>query len=206
MYLATLLQQVQLVFTPPDTIAKLSDGVMSVWLHADGRLTHARAADTLLPSELLHPLIAAIDSVVRSGGIGPVFPQLRTDSVDLRLIVHYADQRTPLSLPFIRVAFPPVYFEFEVEKPAIAKPGNRGPAYPPLLRENGIDGDVLTQFVVDETGRPEMRTFKILRASHEDFVKAIRDVVPRMRFHPGELAGCPVRQVVQLPFSFRTGW
>lgn len=203
-YLGTLLQEVRLAFTGPDTIAKLSDGVMSVWLHSDGRLTNPRAADTLLPSEIIRTLTVAIDSVSRRGGIGGVFPQLRTDSVELRLIVHYADQRRPFSVPFLRVARPTVYLESQVEKPAVAKPGNPAPKYPFDLRASGISGEVLAQFVIDEAGRAEMRTFKILKASHEDFAKAVRDVLPRMRFFPAEIAGCKVRQIAELPFGFRT--
>lgn len=204
MYLATLLQEVQLVFAAPDTLTKVSDGLMSAWLHADGRLTNPRAVDTLLPPTLARALAAAMDSVSRTGGIGPVFPELRTDSVEVRLIVHYADQRTPLSIPILRVVIPPAYFEFQVEKPALAKPGNPPPRYPAHLRERSVSGEVLAQFVVDTTGRAEMRTFKVLKASHEDFVKAVREAVPRMRFIPAEIAGCRVRQIVQLPFGFWT--
>lgn len=206
MYLATLLQEALLTFAAPDTIPKLSDGVMSVWLHADGRLTNGRAIDTLLPAPLAEALAAAMDSLSRRGGVGPVFPELRGDSVELRLIVHYADQRTPLSIPFLRVSVPPAYFEFQVEKPAMPRPGNPPPVYPPALRENEISGEVLAQFVVDTTGRAEVRTLKILKATHNDFAKAVRDVVPRMRFLPAELGGCKVRQLAQLPFAFRTGW
>jgi TonB family protein len=205
-YLGTLLQEVQLAFTAPDTIVELSDGGMSVWLHGDGRVTNPRAADTLLPSELTRALTAAIDSVSRRGGIGPVFPQLRTDSVELRLIVHYPDQRTPLSVPFLRVALPAAYFEFEVEKPAVAKPGNPAPRYPTPLRENGVSGEVLAQFVVDRDGRAEMRTFRVLKSSHADFTRAVRAVLPQMKFFPAELDGCKVRQIVQLPFAFKLNW
>src|SRR5688572_4463068 len=204
MYLATLLQEVQLAFTPPDTLTKVSDGLMSAWLHADGRLTNPRAADTLLPPALARALAAAMDSVSRTGGVGPVLPEMRTDSVEMRLIVHYADQRTPLSIPILRVVVPPAYFEFQVEKPVLAKPDNPPPRYPAHLRARSVHGEVVAQFVVDTTGRAEMRTFKVLEASHEDFVKAVRDVVPRMRFTPAEIAGCKVRQIVQLPFTFWT--
>ena len=206
MYLATVLQEALLAFMAPDTMPKVSDGVIALWLHADGRLANPHAVDTLLPVPLARALGAALDSVSRRGGIGPVFPELRTDSVELRLIVHYADQRTPLSLPFLRVAAPTVYFEFQVEKPAMARPGNPSPGYPTHLREGGISGDVLAQFVVDENGRAEVRTLKFLRVSHNDFAKAVRDVLPRMSFFPAEIGGCKVRQVVQLPFGFRVGY
>lgn len=206
MYLATLLQEVQFAFAPPDTIATLSDGAMRVWLHADGRLTSPQSADPVLSAELTRALTAAIDSVARSGGIGPVGLQLRSDSVELRLVVHYADRRTPFSVPFLRVTRPAAYFEFQVEKPALPRPRSPAPKYPTSLREQGIEGEVLAQFVVDRTGQADMGTFKILKASHQDFSRAVRDVVPRMRFYPAEIAGCSVRQVVQLPFGFKLNW
>ena len=203
MYLATLLQEVQTALVPPDTVDKLSDGVMSLWLHADGRLTDPRPADTLLPREVGAALTAAIDSVTRRGWLGPVLPPLRTDSVALLLMVHYPDQRTPLSVPLFRVTSPPAYFEFQVEKPALSQSGNPGPTYPESLRKLSLDGEVLAQFVVSQTGRAEMRTFRVLKATHAEFATSVRAVLPRMRFHPAELNGCPVRQIVQLPFAFK---
>lgn len=202
-YLATLLQQVRYAFTPPDTIATLSDGALRVWLHADGRLTSPRSADPPLSVELTRALTAAIDSVTSSGGIGPVGLQLRTDSIELRLVFHYADRRTPLSVPFFRVGHPPAYFEFQVDKPALQKPGSSAPTYPRHLRESDVRGEVLMQFVVDQDGQADMRTLRVLKSSHPDFTHAVRAFLPQMRFVPAELNGCKVRQIAQLPFAFK---
>jgi len=135
-----------------------------------------------------------------------VIPPLRSDSIELRLRVHYADERGPLSLPLMRVALPPAYFEFQVDKPALQKRGGPAPRYPRDLRESGVEGEVLVQFVVDQTGRAEMRTFKVLKSSHDEFTRAARAVLPLMSFSPAELDGCKVRQLVQLPFAFKLGW
>lgn len=206
MYLATLLQEIQLLLTAPDTIAELSGGQMSMWLHADGRLTNPRAADTVLSREIVGALTAAIDSTSQLGGIGPVFPALSTDSVPVRLVVYYSSKQAPLSVPLFRVSLPRPYFEFEVEKPVLAKRGNPFPKYPEELRRMGLEGEVLTQFVVNQAGRAEMRTFRVLKSAHEDFVRAVRDVLPLMRFSPAELGGCAVRQLVQIPFAFKLNW
>jgi outer membrane biosynthesis protein TonB len=45
------------------------------------------------------------------------------------------------------------FFEFQVEKPAIASQGNPPPRYPEILRGAGVEGETLVQFVVDTTGR-----------------------------------------------------
>jgi TonB family protein len=206
MYLATLLQEIQLVFNAPDTLAELSSGQMSMWLHSDGRLTNPVPADTTLSRDLARPLAIAIDSASRLGGIGPVFPKLGADSVPLRLVIHYADRRTPLSISLLRFASSPAYFEFQVEKPALPKRGNPAPKYPAGLRQSGVEGEVLAQFIVSREGRAEMRSFRVLKSAHEDFVIAVREVLPRLRFSPAEVHGCPVRQLVQLPFAFKLNW
>lgn len=94
------------------------------------------------------------------------------------------------------------YFEFQVEKPVSQAPNSAQPAYPDLLRSAGIEGDVLATFVVDTTGRADVSTFKVLRATHQQFEKAVRDALPRMRFIPAEVGGRKVRQLVQQPFAF----
>lgn len=202
MYLATLLQEIQGAFALPDTIGGLSDGTLDVWLQRDGRLTGARTTDSLLPSEIAGALTVAIDSVSRAGGIGPVFPQMRADSVALSLVVHGAGEATPHSIPMFRVSRPPIFSEIQVEKAALAVAGNPAPKFPPNLLKDDVSGKVVAQFVVDERGRADMATFKALSSSHPDLTWAVRDVLPRMRFHPAEVNGCKVRQVTKMTFGF----
>ena len=38
------------------------------------------------------------------------------------------------------------YFDFQVEKPAMAAPGTGQPTYPEMLRTAGVEGTVLAQF------------------------------------------------------------
>jgi protein TonB len=94
------------------------------------------------------------------------------------------------------------YFDFQVEKPAMALPGNPGPAYPDMLRSSGVEGEALMQFIVDTTGRAERGSIKVLKASHELFGAAVQSVLPRMRFLPAEVGGRKVRMLVQQSFAF----
>ena len=96
----------------------------------------------------------------------------------------------------------PAYFEFQVERTALPLPGMRGVDYPPELRAQHVEGTVLAQFVVETSGRPDMRTFKVLRSSNDLFTRAVYDAVKQMRFQPAEIEGRAVRQVVQQPFVF----
>ncbi|HEX4931963.1 MAG TPA: energy transducer TonB [Gemmatimonadaceae bacterium] len=94
------------------------------------------------------------------------------------------------------------FFEFQVEKPVQALPGGSAPRYPDILRQAGVEGEVLAQFVVDTTGRAEMNSYKVLKTTHELFGNAVKQALPGMRFIPAEVGGRKVRQLVQQPFSF----
>jgi protein TonB len=94
------------------------------------------------------------------------------------------------------------YFEFQVEKPVVPAPGSASPRYPDMLRQAGVEGEVLAQFVVDTTGRAEPGSLKILKQSHDLFVQSVKNALPQMRFIPAEVGGRKVKQLVQQPFTF----
>ncbi|HKC80757.1 MAG TPA: TonB family protein, partial [Gemmatimonadaceae bacterium] len=93
------------------------------------------------------------------------------------------------------------YMEFQVEK-AVEKIGGEAPEYPLSLRDNGVTGKVLAQFVVGENGRYEGGTLKILESSNPAFTAAVKDALPRMRFSAAQIGGKKVSQLVQMPFVF----
>jgi protein TonB len=94
------------------------------------------------------------------------------------------------------------YFEFQVEKPVVPAPGSISPRYPDMLRQAGVEGEVLAQFVVDTTGRAEAGSLKILKSSHDMFVQSVKNALPQMKFIPAEVGGRKVKQLVQQPFTF----
>lgn len=93
------------------------------------------------------------------------------------------------------------YFEFQVEKQATVSRGVP-PRYPAELRAAGTSGEVLMQFVVDTMGLVEGSSIKEIRTSDTQFTAAVREALPQMRFHPAEVGGRKVRQLVQMPFQF----
>jgi protein TonB len=93
------------------------------------------------------------------------------------------------------------YMEFQVEK-AVEKIGGDAPEYPQSLRESGVEGSVLAQFVVNESGRYEPGTLKILNSSNSAFTAAVKDALPRMKFSAAQIGGRKVQQLVQMPFQF----
>jgi protein TonB len=94
------------------------------------------------------------------------------------------------------------YFEFQVEKPVVPAPGSTSPRYPDMLRQAGVEGEVLAQFVVDTTGKAEAGSLKILKSSHDLFIQSVRNALPQMKFIPAEVGGRKVKQLVQQPFTF----
>lgn len=95
-----------------------------------------------------------------------------------------------------------VFFEFQVERRVTLPPDNPMAHYPPVLRSANIEGEVLTQFIVDTTGHAEMGTLKVLKTTHDLFTNSVKAALPSIRFIPAEIGGRKVRQIVQMPFHF----
>ena len=94
------------------------------------------------------------------------------------------------------------YFSFQVEKQAMARPGNPTPVYPSMLESGGVTGEVLVTFVVDTAGRMEPSSFKVLKSTNDLFTQSVKRALEQSRFYPAEVGGHPVRQLVQEPFRF----
>ena len=90
----------------------------------------------------------------------------------------------------------------QVDKPVVLRPGSPSPEYPDALRQAGVTGLVVVQFVVDSTGRVQDGSIRIMQSAHEQFSGRVRATLPRMRFLPAEYQGRKVPQLVQLPFRF----
>lgn len=89
-----------------------------------------------------------------------------------------------------------------VEKVAWPENGNPKPRYPEMLRQAGVEGSFVVEFVVDSTGRVDAKTLNFPTTTHPMFLKAVKDALLRSRYFPAELAGIRVRQLVQQEFSF----
>jgi len=94
------------------------------------------------------------------------------------------------------------YDASEVEV-AVTAIGATAPEYPAVLRNAGVEGKVVAEFVVTEFGRADARSLRIISATNEGFVNAIRQALPRMRFSPARIGDHPVPQLVQQLFVFK---
>lgn len=77
------------------------------------------------------------------------------------------------------------------------------PRYPPLLEQAGIGGQVIVQFIVDTTGRPEPGSVKIVKTPHPAFEAPVKEAIMKSVFKPGRMRGTPVRVLVAQPITFR---
>jgi TonB family protein len=92
--------------------------------------------------------------------------------------------------------------EFKLDQLAEQIPGTGTLRYPTAMRSAKREGEVLAQFVVDADGMVETSTLKVLKSTDPAFTKAVAEALPTMRFTPARVKGTPVKQLVELPFTF----
>jgi outer membrane biosynthesis protein TonB len=113
---------------------------------------------------------------------------------------------TPPETPTMRVpesALPDnAYSVLDVDSAAVRDPSSAAPAYPPVMMLKSIEGFATMRFVIDTTGLIDLSTVKLLDASHAEFVQAVREAMPRMRFHPAKMGLETVRQLAEQLFKF----
>jgi protein TonB len=96
------------------------------------------------------------------------------------------------------------YLEAVVEeRPEVEAGSCIQPRYPEILRQAGIEGRVLIEFVIDTLGRAERNSLRIINSQHQLFEAPAREAVLSCRFHPGKIQGRSVRVRVQQPINFQ---
>lgn len=90
----------------------------------------------------------------------------------------------------------------QVDRAAYLLPGSGRPVFPEALRSAGLAGDVLVQFVIDTTGRADIRTLTIIASTNDRFTESVKRALEKARFAPAEFGGRRVRQIVRMPFVF----
>lgn len=98
--------------------------------------------------------------------------------------------------------FENAYTIVEVDSTVQRDPFSAAPAYPADLLAKGVQGSAMVRYVVDTTGRADMRTFQVISATHPGFADAVREAMPLMRFTPAKIGVHRVRQLVEQPFNF----
>jgi hypothetical protein len=98
----------------------------------------------------------------------------------------------------IKAACEPVktpLLEFQVDQPArFIDDGKTSPK--PMLRG---DASTLIQFVVDTTGVPVDKTYRVLKSASVEFANEVLKAASSWRFEPAKKGGCKVPQLFQTP-------
>ena len=90
-----------------------------------------------------------------------------------------------------------------VDSFAMTMPGMRPPKYPVVPRAQGVNGDVLIEYIVMPDGRADMTSVSPVTMTTPEFLHAVLDVLPTHRFITARLGDCTVPSWVKQPFSFR---
>ena len=90
-----------------------------------------------------------------------------------------------------RLAAEPALMVDRPPAPTVMKPAPfQRPPRTALNRDGSAQ--VRAEVVIDTLGRADMRTFKLLAASHSWFADDLRRVLPQWRFSVAEMGGCKV--------------
>jgi periplasmic protein TonB len=166
----------------------------------------ARARSTRSPLERLsqlHLTLAIATDLPPSFGLDIDFATLATEAIDFGDAATSSLARTVLGPADAVRMIGDAYSDWVVEKVAAARDGNPIPKYPERLRRNGVEGDLLVQFVVDSTGRVDARDIRFPASAHALFAESVRRALLKSRYLPAELGGHRVRQHVRQQFIFR---
>jgi hypothetical protein len=96
-----------------------------------------------------------------------------------------------------------VYSILQVDTAVARMANSAAPAYPLTLLESHVMGYVQARYTVDTTGFADTSSFTVLKATNPEFVTAVRDALPYMRFMPAKIGSIRVRQLVEQQFTFR---
>ncbi len=74
--------------------------------------------------------------------------------------------------------------------------------YPSMLRDSGVRGRAVLQFVVNADGRVDPSSVVVVSATRPEFATASTRAVERFRFRPATVYGQPVRVLITMPIDW----
>jgi hypothetical protein len=96
-----------------------------------------------------------------------------------------------------------VFSVLDVDTAVVRSTNSAAPAYPLKLLQAHVMGNVMAQYIVDTTGFADTASFTVIRATHAEFVAAVREALPYMRFSPAKIGALKVKQLVEQNFAFK---
>jgi len=96
-----------------------------------------------------------------------------------------------------------VFSVLEVDTAVVRAANSAAPAYPLKLLAAHVMGAVAARYVVDTTGFADTTSFEVLKATNPEFITAVKEALPYMRFTPAKIGSMKVRQLVEQQFTFK---
>lgn len=116
---------------------------------------------------------------------------------------------------FRRTAIPLLSVRAPWERPVSPKPGGTPPHYPDAARRTWYEATIVLNFIVDTTGHAVDSTIREVWPEgtprlhgeklrmYESFLESTKRAIPALEFTPAAIGGCPVNQLVRMPFVFQ---
>jgi TonB family protein len=167
----------------------------------DGRVVVRMIVDTLghpEPSslEVLESPDSGLTAVAKDFALGSTFRPARRHGQPVRAWV-----KVPVVFDVAPPLPPGVYRANQVdEKPKLlAAPPLK---YPWALRQQGVQGRVIVQAIIDSVGRVDPGSVAVVRSPDPGFDDACVDYILHSRFQPGRRAGRAVSVLMKIPIDF----
>ena len=129
-----------------------------------------------------------------SGAIAPLSPALQTGA----LIPTFSPDWAP-SAGVAGTGGEPGFNVVELAPEVLAGPL---PLYPDLLRQAGVEGQVVLEARVDSNGRVQKGSVSVVFATHPGFVEPARQALMATLFRPARVNGRAVAMLIRVPFAF----
>jgi TonB family protein len=180
----------------PQLVHPAVSGRIAFTLHADGHVSRISLEAPSISAPLDSALLATLRREGAAGTLWNLVAPPARDSVRLWLATTHGVDARRVSTPFVRLRLP-LYPGMPV-----VSVGTAFPRYPRAAQSQGVTGSVRMQFVVDTLGHVARGSERVIAANDPIFERAVRRVLPDLRFTPRRVAGCVMRQHVQQSFVF----
>jgi hypothetical protein len=175
-------------------------GIYDFTLYRTGKIGPVTVTVPTLAPSFDGVVVAAITSAAADSTPALIPRALDVDSIPLQLRVSTAPED-----PRIRVPAAPVFAAtFPRIRLVDAKPVAPIPLaeYPVEEKDDGGDGEVVLRAIIDVNGTAIVQTIEVQHATSPAFALSAARTLARYHFTPAHTNGCPVPQVVEIPFWF----
>lgn len=166
-------------------------------LNEIGRLAESTIAVYTASPEVRDAIIAAIKAADSALVFTPPSKDVLHDGGKIRLQLVQLPYRQGTSVPLLRVIVPGIRVE---DGPKVLSFPQLN--YPASLREEGLGGHVVVQFVVGADGRMVSGSMDLLEADYRDFAEEVIRGAENARFEPAHIGACALPSLVRMPINF----